>query len=110
MARVALPEGASAHCFVDDFLWPWDHSTPVLMMHGFARNAMFWNCWVPAIAETYRVYRPDLPGCGVSDQPPDGYRYTRRQSGHRSWRAAICVSNEDTPGSYRAGKDNLLRG
>src|SRR6266851_9297957 len=40
------------------------------------RNAVFWNRWVPAIAETHRVYRPDLLGCGLSDQPPDGYRYT----------------------------------
>jgi 3-oxoadipate enol-lactonase len=72
MARIALPEGASVHCMVDDFLWPWDRSTPVLMMHGFARNATFWNRWVPAIAETHRVYRPDLLGCGLSDPPPAG--------------------------------------
>ena len=76
MPRVALPEGVSAHCIVDDFLWPWDTATPVLMMHGFARNALFWNRWVPPIAETRRVYRPDLLGCGLSDQPPAGYRYT----------------------------------
>jgi pimeloyl-ACP methyl ester carboxylesterase len=76
MPRIALPEGVSVHCIVDDFLWPWDSSTPVLMMHGFARNATFWNRWVPTIAETHRVYRPDLLGCGLSDQPPDGYRYT----------------------------------
>jgi pimeloyl-ACP methyl ester carboxylesterase len=76
MPRVALPDGVSVHCIVDDFLWPWDNSTPVLMMHGFARNAMFWNRWVPAVAETHRVYRPDLLGCGLSDQPPDDYRYT----------------------------------
>lgn len=76
MPRIALPEGVSVHCIVDDFLWPWDDSTPVLMMHGFARNATFWNRWVPTIAETHRVYRPDLLGCGLSDQPPDGYRYT----------------------------------
>jgi hypothetical protein len=25
-------EGASAHCIVDDFLWPWADSTPVLIM------------------------------------------------------------------------------
>jgi 3-oxoadipate enol-lactonase len=74
--RIVLPEGASVHCTVDDFLWPWDHSTPVLMMHGFARNATFWNRWVPAIAKAHRVYRPDLLGCGLSDQPPAGYRYT----------------------------------
>ena len=76
MPRIVLPEGASVHCTVDDFLWPWDHPTPVLMMHGFARNATFWNRWMPAIAETHRVYRPDLLGCGLSDQPPAGYRYT----------------------------------
>jgi 3-oxoadipate enol-lactonase len=76
MPRVALPEGVSINCLVDDFLWPWDTSVPVLMMHGFARNALFWNRWVPAIAATHRVYRPDLLGCGLSDQPPAGYRYT----------------------------------
>ena len=64
MPRIALPEGVSIHCAVDDFLWPWDRSTPVLMMHGFARNATFWNRWVPAIGESHRVYRPDLLGCG----------------------------------------------
>jgi pimeloyl-ACP methyl ester carboxylesterase len=76
MPRIALAEGASVHCIVDDFLWPWVDSTPVLMTHGFARNATFWNRWVPAIAETHRVYRPDLLGCGLSDQPRCGYRYT----------------------------------
>ena len=39
MSRIDLPEGVSVHCAVDDFLWPWDKATPVLMMHGFARNA-----------------------------------------------------------------------
>ena len=43
MPRIALAEGASVHCILDDFLWPWVDSTPVLMMHGFARNARFWN-------------------------------------------------------------------
>ena len=76
MPRIALPEGVSVHCAVDDFLWPWDRSTPVLMMHGFARNATFWNRWVPAVSESHRVYRPDLLGCGLSQQPPNGYRYT----------------------------------
>ncbi len=76
MPRIALPQGVSVNCIVDDFVWPWDTATPVLMMHGFARNALFWNRWVPAVAETRRVYRPDLLGCGLSDQPPAGYRYT----------------------------------
>ena len=81
MPRITVLEGASVYCAVDDFLWPWDSSTPVLMMHGFARNALFWNRWVPAIAETRRVYRPDLLGCGLSDQPPAGYHYTPETTG-----------------------------
>jgi 3-oxoadipate enol-lactonase len=76
MPQISLAEGVVIHCVVDDFLWPWDTTTPVLMMHGFARNASFWNRWVPAVAETHRVYRPDLLGCGLSDPPPAGYRYT----------------------------------
>jgi 3-oxoadipate enol-lactonase len=76
MPTVRLAEGLSLHCAVDDYLWPWEAPTPVLMMHGFARNATLWNRWVPPIAESRRVYRPDLPGCGASDVPASGYRYT----------------------------------
>ena len=75
MPRIALPEGVSINCAIDDYLWPWDDSRPVLMMHGFARKGLFWNRWVPAIAEKHRVYRPDLLGCGLSDQPPRDYHY-----------------------------------
>ena len=76
MPQIRLDEGLSLHCAVDDYLWPWERPTPVLMMHGFARNAAFWNRWVPPIAASRRVYRPDLLGCGASDDPPEGYRYT----------------------------------
>jgi pimeloyl-ACP methyl ester carboxylesterase len=105
MPRVALPEGASVHCTVDDFLWAWDDQTPVLMMHGFARNALFWNRWVPTIAETHRVYRPDLLGCGLSDQPPLAIVTPRKQSARKSswcsmhWPCHACIGW----GNRRAG-------
>jgi pimeloyl-ACP methyl ester carboxylesterase len=76
MATIRLQGGISLHCAIDDYLWPWDAATPVLMMHGFARNASFWNPWVPSIAGTRRVYRPDLLGCGMSDIPTSDYPYT----------------------------------
>jgi 3-oxoadipate enol-lactonase len=76
MPTIRLAAGLSVHCAVDDYLWPWEAPTAVLMMHGFARNGTFWNRWVPAIAETRRVYRPDLLGCGASDAPASGYSYT----------------------------------
>ena len=76
MPKIRLAEGLSLHCAVDDYLWSWEQPTPVLMMHGFARNASFWNHWVPAIAHSRRIYRPDLLGCGRSDVPAAGYRFT----------------------------------
>jgi pimeloyl-ACP methyl ester carboxylesterase len=72
MPQIRLDERLSLHCAVDDYLWPWEVPTPVLMMHGFARNATFWNRWVPPIAESRRIYRPDLLGCGGSDVPASG--------------------------------------
>src|SRR6516164_1738414 len=76
MPMIRLDDGVSVHCAVDDYLWSWDAPAPVLMMHGFARNANFWNRWVPPIAESRRIYRPDLLGCGASDAPPAHYRYS----------------------------------
>ena len=76
MPRIRLDEGLSLHCAIDDYLWPWEEPTPVLMLHGFARNATFWNRWVPAIADSRRAYRPDLLGCGASDTPAADYRFT----------------------------------
>jgi 3-oxoadipate enol-lactonase len=78
MPTVTLDQGLSLHCTLDDYLWPWESPTPVLMMHGFARNARFWDRWVPPIAESRRVYRPDLL---ASDAPPEGYRCTPEKIG-----------------------------
>ncbi len=76
MPSIQLDQGLSLYCAVDDYLWPWDRPTPVMMLHGFARNATFWNRWVPAIADSRRIFRPDLLGCGASDTPPSGYHFT----------------------------------
>src|SRR5690348_15892655 len=81
MPTIRLSEGLALYCAVDDYLWPWEAPTPVLMMHGFARNATFWNRWVPPVAESRRIYRPDLLGCGKSDAPAPGYAYTPENVG-----------------------------
>ena len=81
MPTIHLDEGLLLHCAIDDYLWPWEAPIPVLMMHGFARNANFWNRWVPAIADSRRVYRPDLLGGGKSDVPASGYAYTPEKIG-----------------------------
>lgn len=73
MARVTVEPGLGVNCEVTDYLWPWTKAVPVLMMHGFSRNASVWERWIPFVSEEHRVYRPDLRGCGSSDRPPEPY-------------------------------------
>ena len=75
MTQVSAEPNLKLACEVDDHLWPWTKATPVLMLHGYARNASFWNRWIPALSEKHRVYRPELRGCGRTAAPPRGYRF-----------------------------------
>ena len=51
----------------DTFTDPWTTaSSVVVLQHGFCRNHRFWDGWVPYLARRHRVLRPDLPGCGDS--------------------------------------------
>jgi 3-oxoadipate enol-lactonase len=75
MARISIEPSFSLQCDIDDFLWPWQSATPVVMLHGFSRNARFWCRWVPIVSSEHRVYRPELRGFGRSDVPPEGYRF-----------------------------------
>jgi len=65
--------GAKLHVYEDDFLYPWQHPTPVILCHGFARNGIFWKDWVPKLGGERRVYRPDVRGFGQSALMPDNY-------------------------------------
>jgi 3-oxoadipate enol-lactonase len=65
------------NCEVTDFVWPWVDSTPVVMVHGFSRNAAIWMRWLPKLSETYRVYRMELPGMGSSPPPPRDFAWSR---------------------------------
>ncbi len=76
MARVTVQPGLEVNVDVDDYLWPWENPTPVLMQHGFSRNATFWRRWIPFLTETRRVYRPEVRGCGRSEAPPIGAELT----------------------------------
>jgi pimeloyl-ACP methyl ester carboxylesterase len=73
---VTTHDGGSVNCLVDDHLWPWVERTPVLLHHGFARNAQFWRPWVPLLAGERRVYRPELRGCGGSPEPDPKFVFT----------------------------------
>jgi pimeloyl-ACP methyl ester carboxylesterase len=76
MPFVPIEEGAVLHTYVDDFLWPWDGSIPVILEHGFARHGLFWNPWVPPLCADRRIYRPDVRGFGQSTVMPDDFAYS----------------------------------
>ena len=48
---------------------------PIVMLHGFARNGNFWDSWLPRLTERYRVVRPDIRGCGSSEDPGTDYEF-----------------------------------
>ncbi len=54
-----------------DYTAPWRESPPetFLLHHGYARNKLFWQQWVPRLARDYRVLRFDARGCGGTSKP-----------------------------------------
>src|ERR1041384_5973496 len=41
----------------------------ILLLHGFPTSSHMFRNLIPALAESYRVIAPDLPGFGFSDAP-----------------------------------------
>jgi 3-oxoadipate enol-lactonase len=46
---------------------------PVLLIHGLGCSGADWALQIEALEGQYRVIVPDLPGCGASSPPRDGY-------------------------------------
>jgi pimeloyl-ACP methyl ester carboxylesterase len=68
---------AETPCGEGRMVWHlWDQSggtAPVVVLfHGGAGSWRHWIRTIPALAPTYRVLVPDLPGLGESDFPPNG--------------------------------------
>ena len=65
-----LPSGSRMH-HIDEGSGP-----PVIMLHGNPSWSFLYRNVIPALAKTHRVIVPDHLGCGLSDMPPSGYRFT----------------------------------
>jgi pimeloyl-ACP methyl ester carboxylesterase len=46
---------------------------PVVLLHGWPQHWWMWRHVIPQLAQTHRVYAPDLRGFGWSDAPPGRY-------------------------------------
>jgi 3-oxoadipate enol-lactonase len=49
------------------------HGEPVLLIHGLGCSGADWSLQIAALEGRYRVIVPDLPGCGTSPPPREGY-------------------------------------
>lgn len=69
------------HFELADYTPPWRETPPetFLLYHGYARNMLFWQQWVPLLAGDYRVLRLDARGCGRTTAPPAGSAYSFEQ-------------------------------
>jgi 3-oxoadipate enol-lactonase len=72
---IDVEPGVALHCYVSDYLWPWERSRPVILQHGFARNGLFWTQWIPLLCGAHRIFRPDVRGFGMSSVPREAYVY-----------------------------------
>lgn len=75
MPFVEVSPTVKLHVYEDDYLYPWEQPTPVILEHGFSRNGIFWRKWIPLLAGERRVYRPDVRGFGQSSLMPDDYSW-----------------------------------
>ena len=62
------------HYELADYTAPWRSDEPetFLLYHGYARNMLFWQQWVPLLAKDFRVLRFDARGCGETTKPRRG--------------------------------------
>jgi 3-oxoadipate enol-lactonase len=75
MPQLRVAPDLEIHYEDDDFADPWRAHDTIVLLHGFAESSVAWRAWVPHLARTYRVLRPDLRGFGRSTVPPDAERH-----------------------------------
>lgn len=68
--------GAQLHYLVDDFTDPWREPETILLLHGNAESGLAWYAWVPLLARSFRVIRPDMRGYGASTPMPRDFPWT----------------------------------
>jgi 3-oxoadipate enol-lactonase len=64
-----------------DYSLPWESKNreTVFMYHGYIRNALFWQAWVPLLSNEFKSLRMDARGCGETSVPDQKYVYTFEQ-------------------------------
>src|SRR5688500_8896401 len=72
---------------------------PLLLVHGLMTSSYSWRYVLSALAKTYRVIAPDLPGSGASGKPLVRYsagayaEWLAEFSNELGIRGAACIAN-----------------
>jgi pimeloyl-ACP methyl ester carboxylesterase len=78
MTSVAIDPHQSLHYEDEYFGEPWVTPETVLLIHGAAESSKAWFAWVPHLARSYRVVRPDMRGFGQSTLGPGWFEWSPR--------------------------------
>ena len=76
MPRAQIDDTLEMHYELDDYTDPWTTPETILLVHGVADTSKAWFAWVPRLARSFRLLRPDLRGFGQSSLPPPGYPWS----------------------------------
>jgi pimeloyl-ACP methyl ester carboxylesterase len=65
-------EHLQSACGAGHIAWRhWGRGPELLLMHGGSGSWLHWLPSIPALAERFSVWVPDMPGFGESDMPPE---------------------------------------
>jgi pimeloyl-ACP methyl ester carboxylesterase len=76
---------------------------PLLLVHGLGSSGADWHFQVQALESSYRVIVPDLPGCGHSRPPSEGYTIAGFASSLWSLLDSLEASNPNIVGFSLGG-------
>ncbi len=110
--RTVTIDGANLHVTTSG-----DSGPAVLLLHGFPQTQLAWRGVAPALADSFQVVAPDLPGYGASDAPAgdDPTAYAKRRTAttmvelmHRLGHERFAVIGHDRGAlvALRAGLDH----
>jgi pimeloyl-ACP methyl ester carboxylesterase len=76
MPSIAIDPGQTLHYEDEYFGEPWKTPETVLLIHGAAESSKAWYAWVPHLARSFRVVRPDMRGFGQSTLGSGAFEWT----------------------------------
>jgi len=76
MPNLRIDADLTTHYVIDDYTDPWSVPETVLLLHGLGESGAVWYGWVPHLARSLRVLRPDMRGFGASTPMRAGFPWS----------------------------------